>query len=297
MMAMRRWMKRTGLGLLALLVGAAGVYAIAWWKTETALARVYTVSDPGLTLPEDAASLAHGRHLFETRGCDDCHGAGGVGRLVMDAGPVIRLVAPNITPRQLIARGYDADKVAAAIRHGLRADGTPLVFMPSDDWSDLSDHDTAALVAYMRTLPEADHTTDPIEIRPLARLLYFFGRFPLIPAEQVDHAPRERGAPAPAVSADYGRYVAAVCTGCHGREFAGGPPIVSGTPPVANLTPAALGTWSEGDFLRVMREGRRPDGRELHPIMPWKTFARMNDTELRAMWLHLRSLPSRVPES
>lgn len=294
---MRRWMKRLGRGALVLLLTASALYATAWWKSQAALQRVYAITDPALVLPTDAASLAHGRHLFETRGCDDCHGAEGVGRLVMDAGPVIRLVAPNITPGQLEARGYDADKIATAIRHGVRANGTPLVFMPSDDWSDLGDADTAALVAYMQTLPASDNRTDPIEIRPLARLLYLFERFPLIPAEHIDHAPRSRGAPPPRIDADYGRYVAAVCTGCHGGDFAGRPPLVAGTPPVANLTPAALGAWSEVDFLRAMREGRRPDGSELHPIMPWKTFARMNDTELRAMWAYLQGLPARAPAS
>lgn len=292
---MRRWITRLGFGSMLLAALGAGVFALAWWKSETGLARVYAIADTPLSLPEDAAALALGRHLFETRGCDDCHGAGGVGRVVMDAGPVIKLVAPNITPRQLAARGYDADRIAAAIRHGVRADGTPLVFMPADDWSGLSDADTAALVAHMRTLPESDNTTDPIEIRPLGRVLHLFGKLPLIPAERIDHAPRVRDAPAPQLTADYGRYVAAVCTGCHGGDFAGGPPLVGGTPAVANLTPAALAAWSEADFMRVMREGRRPDGRELHPIMPWKTFARMNDTELRAMWLHLRSLPPRAP--
>lgn len=291
---MRKWIVRAGWGVVGLVLVALGLYAVAWWRTEAGLARVYAVADPALQLPSDPAALAHGRHLFETRGCDDCHGAGGIGRVVMDAGPVMKLVAPNITPARLQARGYDADRVAAAIRHGLRADGTPLVFMPAGDWSELSDADTAALVAYMQTLPASDHVTDPIEIRPLGHLLHLFGKLPLLPAAQLDHAPRVRGAPAAGLSVEYGRYVAAVCTGCHGADFGGGPPLVAGTPPVADLTPAGLGSWGEADFLRAMREGRRPDGRELHPIMPWRTFARMSDTELRAMWLHLRSLPSRA---
>lgn len=291
---MRRLIRGLGQGVVALVLAGAAFYGVAWWNSEAALARVYTVADAPLVLPDDVDALAHGRHLFETRGCDECHGAGGVGNLVMDAGPVIRLVAPNITPRRLAARGYDADRIAAAIRHGVRADGTPLVFMPAGDWSELSDADTAALVAYMRTLPDSEQATDPIELRPLGRVLHLLGKFPLVPAERIDHAPRERGAPAPQVTPDYGRYVAAVCTGCHGADFAGAPPLVAGTPPVANLTPAALGGWDEADFLRLMREGRRPDGSEVHPMMPWRTFARMTDTELRAMWSHLSRLPARA---
>jgi mono/diheme cytochrome c family protein len=288
---MRRVLKFVGGVLLVALLGLAGVFAWAWQRSEAGLARRYAVADPPLQLPGDAVSLARGRHLFETRGCNDCHAAGGVGALVMDAGPVVRVVAPNITPAQLAARGYDAAAIAAAIRHGVRPDGTPLVFMPSHDYATLGDEDTAALVAYLATLPDSGHEPGAIEVRPLGRVLYALGRLPLLPAEMIDHAPRERQAPPVGETIDYGRYVAAVCTGCHGADFAGGAPLALGAPPVANLTPAALGDWRESDFFRVMREGVRPDGRALHPMMPWKAFSTMTETELRAIWLHLRSLP------
>ena len=288
---MRRVMKRVGVLLLVVLLGAAGLVAWAWQRSESGLARRYAVADAPLRLPTDAAALTAGKHLFETRGCNECHAAGGVGAPVLDAGPVMRIVAPNITPSRLAARGYDADAIAAAIRHGVRPDGTPLVFMPSHDYAELGDEDTAALVAHMATLPDSSHEPGPTEVRPLGRVLYALGQLPLLPAEFIDHAPRARVAPPPGENIAYGRYVAAVCTGCHGDDFAGGAPLARGAPPVANLTPAALGDWSEADFFRAMRAGKRPDGRALHPMMPWKAFAGMTDTELRAIWLHLRSLP------
>jgi mono/diheme cytochrome c family protein len=289
----RRIVKGLVLALLTPVVIAAGFAGYAWLRTDAAMARRYTVSDPPLQLPTDASSLAHGRHLFETRGCNDCHGPGGAGRLVMDAGPVLRLVAPNITPARLAQRGYDADRIAAAIRHGVRADGTPLIFMPAEDWHDLGDDDTAALVAHLQTLPDSDHEPGPSLVRPLGRVLYVLGRFPLLPAERLDHAPRARSTPRPEATAQYGGYVAAVCAGCHGANYAGRAPIVGGTPPVANLTPAGkLAHWTEADFVRVMRTGARPDGSTLHPIMPWKAFSTMSDLELRAMWLHFRALPA-----
>lgn len=279
-----------GLLLVGVLV-AAGLFAWAWQRSEAGLARRYAVADPPLPLPTDAAALARGRHLFQTRGCNDCHAAAGVGKLVMDAGPVLRVVAPNITPARLAARGYDADAIAAAIRHGVRPDGTPLVFMPSHDYATLGDEDTAALVAYLGTLPDSSHAPGAIEVRPLGRVLYALGKLPLLPAEKIDHAPRVRSAPPVGETVEYGRYVAAVCTGCHGVDFAGGAPLASGAPAIANLTPAALGAWRETDFFRAMREGVRPDGRTLHPMMPWQAFSSMTETELRAIWLHLRSLP------
>jgi mono/diheme cytochrome c family protein len=294
---MRRVVKWLGVAIAALVLAAGGVLAVAWLHAERAMARVYPIDDAPLALAADAGSIAHGRHLFDTRGCGDCHDGFGQGRMVFESGPLMRLVAPNITPRRLAARGYDAAAIAAAIRHGVRADGTPLRFMPSTDWSELSDADTAALVSYIGTLPDSDNDPGTLEVRWLARVLHLFDRLPLLPAEAIDHRPRRRGAPAVAVSVEYGGYIAQTCAGCHRTDFAGGPPIAPGTPPVANLTPAALGAWSEADFLRAMREGRRPDGRELDGLMPWRMFAKMTDTELRALWRYLQQLPPRSAAS
>jgi mono/diheme cytochrome c family protein len=292
---MRRVLKWVGAVLMLAVLGLAVLFGWAWQRSEAGLARRYAVADAPLARPTDAASLAHGRHLFETRGCSGCHGDGGIGALVMDAGPVARIVAPNITPARLAARGYDADAVAAAIRHGVRPDGAPLVFMPSNDFADLGDADTAALVAYMATLADSAHDVGALEVRPLGRVLYALGQFPLLPAEAIDHAARPRAAPPVAATAEYGRYVATVCRGCHGNDYAGGPPMGPGAPPVANLTPAALRDWREADLARVLREGVRPDGRALHETMPWRAFAGMTDTEVGAVWAYLRSLPPVPP--
>lgn len=286
---MRKFLTWAGRAFGGLFLAAAMLLVVAWLHSEHALTRRYEVQDAPLVLPIEAAALAHGKHLFATRGCADCHGERGEGRLVMDDGPLAKLVAPNITPAALGARGYDADAIARAIRHGLRADGTPLVFMPSGDWAELSDADTAALVAHLRSLPPSANDPGRIQIRPVARLLHLFGKFPLAPAENIDHSPRKRKAPAPGPDIDFGRYVARSCAGCHAANFAGGPPIAPGTPAVANLT--KLQQWQEADFFRAMREGKRPDGSTIDPFMPWKMTARMTDPELSALYRYLRSLP------
>ena len=41
-----------------------------------------------------------------------------------------------------------------------------------------------------------------------------------------------------------------------------------------------------------MRTGVRPDGRELAPIMPWRAFAKLTDTDLHSIALYLKSLPA-----
>ena len=92
----------------------------------------------------------------------------------------------------------------------------------------------------------------------------------------------------------YGKYLVEIagCAGCHGYGLSGGrvagPP---GTPPAANLTPAGIGSWTEADLRRVLREGRKQNGTPLDPFMPWKTYAGMTDDEITAIWLYLRTVP------
>ena len=51
-----------------------------------------------------------------------------------------------------------------------------------------------------------------------------------------------------------------------------------------------LHAWTEADFFRALREGRRPDGTVLDPEkMPWVRSGRMTDDEIRAVWRYLRS--------
>jgi mono/diheme cytochrome c family protein len=294
---MRRFLKWVGMLLLIVVVAAAVVYGLAWRKSQAALAQRFDVNDPPLSIANDAATLERGKHLFATRGCQDCHGVGGVGQLVFDAGPVIRVVAPNITPHGLGSR-YSSDGIAAAIRHGVRADRTGLVFMPSTDYANLGDDDTAALVAFVQSLPASTNDPGRLEVRPVARVLYLFGKFPLLSAELIDHTPRAHAAPPMAATAAYGEYLAHACTGCHGPDLAGQriPGTPPSIPPAANLTPHpnGLATWKEADFMRLMHEGRKPDGREVDKIMPWRSFGQMSETELEAIWLYLRTLPAKA---
>lgn len=291
---MGKWFKRSAWlagGFIGLMVA---LYGAAWAKTENALATRYQIADAPLRFQSNAAERERGAHLYTVLGCAECHGEGGVGKVVIDAGPVARVTAPNLTPAALADR-YGADELAAAIRHGVGPDGLPLRFMPVGDFKDLSDADTAALVAHLQTLPDSDNAPPPFEIRPLGRVLYLLGKLDLVPAAELDHSPRVRISPPQGPNAAYGAYLAQTCTGCHGHDLAG--QRVPGTPPelpeAANLTPHASGLagWTEADFVKVIRQGVRPDGRELHGFMPWKAYANMTDDELRAIWLHLSALP------
>lgn len=291
---MRRWFQWIGGGLAAVVVAAAGLYGVARWRTATALDQVYAIADPPLVFAGDDAERQRGAHLYGVLGCAECHGGDAAGKVVFDAGPVAAVVGPNLTPPALAGR-YDADALAAAIRHGVRADGRPLRFMPVGDFHGLSDADTAALVRHLQSLPPSDNAPGAFRIGPLGHVLFLFDQLHLVPARDIDHTPRTRTAPAEGPTAEYGAYLAQVCTGCHGADLAG--QRVPGTPPelppAANLTPHADGLrgWSEADFVRAMRDGVRPDERTLHPFMPWKAYGAMTDVELRAVWAHLSRLP------
>jgi hypothetical protein len=63
--------------------------------------------------------------------------------------------------------------------------------------------------------------------------------------------------------------------------------------PSPNLTPGGpLASWREEDFIKTMRNGVTPGGRELSEEMPWKYLGQMTDEELQAVWLYLQSLPA-----
>lgn len=295
---MRKLLKFVGYLVLLLVLAVASLLGVAYWKSNAAMARRIELPAANVVVTGAPEQIERGKHLAETRGCSGCHGRELGGAVVFDAGPVARIVAPNLTRGAGgVGAKYDPAKFEHAIRHAVGQDGRPLIFMPSTDFARFSDEDTSALAAYLLSLPPVDNSPPALEIRPLARVLWLFDKFPLM---AVDMLPRDTGpisAPPEAVTPEYGRYIAQGCTGCHGDGFSGG--HVPGTPPefksAANLTPDATGLkgWSEADFLHALRDGKRPDGTDLDPFMPWKEFAKMSDTELKAIWAYLQTVPAK----
>lgn len=155
--------------------------------------------------------------------------------------------------------------------------------MPSDAFQALSDDDLAASIAYLRTVAPVDRRLPPTRVGPMGRVLHVLG-FPLLPAERIEHTATGT-APAPGATIAYGRHLADVagCHGCHGPSLEGGqgpgPDLVGG-----------LGGWTETDFRRALREGRRPNGAVLAGEMPWKFYAGLDDEEIAALWLYVRSI-------
>ena len=287
-----KWLGIALAGLAGLLIVAA---ALVFFLSESRINKTYVISVNTVPVGADAETLARGEHLAITRGCTDCHGANLAGGAFIDDPAIGRISASNLTSgRGGVGNLYRDEDWVRAIRHGVGPDGKPLLFMPAQEFYYLSDEDLGALIAYMRTIPPVDNVPPEDAVRPLGRILFLAGKFPLIPAEMIDHdAPRPE-APEPGVTVAYGQYLAVGCAGCHGQDFTGGPipGMPPGTPPAADLTPSGhVADWSEAEFIAAMRTGVSPDGHEISPVMPLEAVGAMTDDELKAIWLFLQSLP------
>ncbi len=242
-----------------------------------------------------ARAIARGEHLVKTRvGCEGCHGADLGGRALIDQLLVGYWAAPNLTTGAGgVTGGFTPADWDRAVRHGVRHTGQSSS-MPSLEFINLSDHELSDIVAYLRSRPAVDRTTRPIRIGPLFSYIVAFGSDTLL-AFKVDHQkahPVEP--PVEAASVELGEHIAQVCRGCHGEHLSGGK--VAGDPNmpvVANITPHETGLkgWTEADFFRALREGRRKDGTEILPQMPWKAYGQMTDVELKALWAYLQTVP------
>jgi mono/diheme cytochrome c family protein len=291
---MQRFVKFTAGGLL-LLVLLAGVLAGAGvWLAERKLQRRLDVELRALSVAVGSADVARGRYLFQSRGCGDCHGADGGGRVFAKADNGLRLRSPNISgaPASAVARYTDRDW-DRTVRHGIKPDGRPLFVMPSEEYAGWSDADLAALIAYARTLPPAPGGAAEFDLPLVVRLAYGFGQI-RDAADKIDHARAPAPAMQPAASTEYGAYVAQGCTGCHGAQLTGG--RIPGGPPdwpaAADLSadgPVMPRYDSADKWLAMLRTGKRPDGSAVSPVMPFESLKRIDDIEAEALRLYLRA--------
>lgn len=100
-----------------------------------------------------------------------------------------------------------------------------------------------------------------------------------------------------------GEYLARAgdCVACHsapgGKAFAGG--LKMGTPlgtiAATNITPdvaTGIGSYTLGDFDRAVRRGVAPDGRHLYPAMPYPSYAKLADDDVKALYDYfMRAVP------
>lgn len=261
------------------------------------LNKTYNFPASDLTIPTDEASIENGKHWGQTL-CAGCHGQDLSGKIGFFNSPVLgKINSANLTAgKGGVGSKFTSDEdYVRAIRHGVDPQGK-FLFMPAVvSTANLGDQDLADIIAYLKTVPPVDHETGGHQFTPMARILLAAGMLGKLPVEAVSHQTHVT-VPAAGGTAEYGKYLADThdCRSCHGPQLNGGPfpdPTVKKISP--NLTPGGeVAFWTQDQFLNTIHTGVTPGGHPLDPkLMPWQEFKGMDDDELTAIYLYLKTLP------
>jgi mono/diheme cytochrome c family protein len=297
---MKAAMKWTGIAIGAMVGLLILAILVLYGLGQMRLKKKYNVPTQTILLPTDPGSLAEGKRIFQYRGCEACHGEQLQGLVYMDNPALGKVITPNLTTGigGIGAQRTDEDLIRA-IKHGIRPNQTPLLFMPSTEFYYLTDQDLGNVLAYIRSVP-------PVDNQMLASQLSFTGFVAMnitkditfLPAEIIPHDETPPTPPKPGVSVEYGTYLSLSCLVCHGLTLSGGkipgfPPEWPAPPNLTSGKGSRLPSWGEASFTEIMHTGRN-HGRAINPIyMPWKSYRYMTDDELRAVYAYLMSLPPR----
>ncbi len=269
------------------LIGLAVVLALSLQVMSISRERRQYAIAPEKLVLHATPDRTRGEHLAQI-GCVGCHGVDLGGQEMVNNALMGTIWSRNLTRGDGgIGASFKTADFVRAIRFGVHEDGRSVLIMPTNAFEHFSDSDLASIIAYVDSVPRVDRTTPGPRIGPLARVLSVLTPFPLYSAEHVE-ANATHTMPPPDDTLAYGTYLAAVggCTECHGSTLANGgngPNITMGGP---------LRSWTEADFVRAIREGKRPDSTAISEAMPWKDFRKMTDAELHALWIYINSMPS-----
>lgn len=316
---MKRFLKWSGIVLVGL-VAALALFIAARQH------RHFDAPEPPLHATTDSAMIARGRYLaFGPAHCAACHGPADVLAHLADNMELVKqaiekepplsggfgyplpfgtMFFPNITPDSETGIGrYTDGQIARLLRYGVKPNGEAL--LPAMEYQNISDEDIVAILSFLRSQPPVRNPVPPHRFNLLGEVLKAVVFKPMGPrAAPPSKAPPEQ----PTI--ELGEYLAnrvAQCFQCHtkrnmkdlsavGPRFAGGavlnepfaPNVTFVTP---NLTPDSetgrIATWTEDQFVQRFRTGRLVE----HSPMPWEFFGHMSDTDLRAIYRYLMSLP------
>lgn len=272
---MKKFLKWTSivLGGLVVLTVLAGfiLYPIGMEK----LTRKYpNITVESVNIPSDSDAIVRGEHIATIWSCTKCHGDTLSGTIMTydpiegDIPTFGAIPATNLTSGNGgIAQSYTDTDWIRAIRHGVKPDGQVEIYM-YQSFSNMSDQDLGDLIAYLKQIPPVDSVTPEMRYGPILPIFPAIGMFTPA-AELIDHDTPRSSNPVAGATKEYGRYLSAICAGCHG-----------------NSVGSKFEKWSEDDFMRAFQTGVLPDGRKLGPTMSSKTFSEMTDMELTALWLY-----------
>jgi mono/diheme cytochrome c family protein len=274
---------------------------------------------PELVVDSTPARIKHGEYLANhVTACMDCHSTrnwslysgpispGTLGKGGEYFGPEMgfpgKFYSRNITPAKLA--NWTDGEIFRAITTGVDKNGKALFpVMPYLSYGQMDKEDIYDIIAYIRSIP-------PIENEVEASKADFPMNFIMntIPAKAsfVEK-------PASSDSLKYGAYLAnaAACMECHtqvdkgqiiptlaysgGREFV----MPAGTVRSANITPdmeTGIGMWTEAAFVQRFKlyadeaQLEKVSASQLNTIMPWAMYAGMDSTDLKSIYVYLKSL-------
>lgn len=289
----KKILKVTGIILGVIVMIIASYYTKVYISTENRLHKRYEVHLQHIDIKTDSVALAQGARLIKAKGCTECHGRDLGGKVFVDDPALGRLIAANLTKgKGGRPADYNAEDWVLALKHGLRRDHTPLIFMPAHEFTLLSERDMSAIIVYCSTLPKIDRELPENNLGPLAKILADLGKLPLFPAEMIDHTRTLVKEVRAEISIEYGKYLSTSCLGCHTETMKGGDPVAPGYPVVADISSTGNpGKWTDEQFIHTLRTGITPEGKTLKPEeMPWTMAKEFTDVELKALHMYLNSL-------
>ena len=297
----KKILKWTGIILLALIIGVTVV-------TASRQHLKYAAPYPEVHASTDTAVIARGKHfVYGLAHCIDCHSNTNADSLIklgeevpLSGGrpfvlPVGTIYSKNITPDKETGIGNRTDgELARVLRYGVHANGDPVFdFMP---FHNMSDEDLTAVISYLRSIKPIKNEVPKHDLNVMGNMVKAYLVKPVGPTGDVPVAIK------PDTTAEYGKYLVfsiGNCVGCHTRRDLSGTyeaPFLSGGYPMNGLIPPNLTndstgrifTWTQQQFVDRFHKGRMIEQSE----MPWNSFQRMNDNELKAIYKFLKTVPA-----
>lgn len=291
---LKKILKITGIVVGAIVTIVAGFYIKAYVSVEGRRSAHFKVVPQEFAISRDSAAIASGARLIKAKGCTDCHSDDLGGKVFVDDPALGRIIASNLTKgKGGLPSNHNITDWVLALKHGIRRDEKPLLFMPSHEFTMLSQQDMGAIIAYCQQIPTVDREfPEGNSIGPLGYVLTDLGKLPLFPAEMIDHNRSLVKEVKAEVSIEFGKYLSTSCQGCHRENMKGGDPIAPGFPVVADISSTGnAGKWTDEQFINALRTGVTPEGKVLNPAeMPWTMAKEFTDVELKALHLYLNSL-------
>ncbi|GJE28572.1 cytochrome c [Methylobacterium organophilum] len=277
------------------------------------LASLLAVAQSASAQDADKDLIERGKYLATVGDCTACHTKPGGQPFAGNYGlntPIGLIKTPNLTPDDETGLGkWTYETFEKAFRHGIGDEGEYLYpAFPFGWYTKVSDEDTRAIFAYLKSLPpvkekrEASDIPFPFNVRTALitwRTAFFSA---------------ERFKPDPNASAEVNRGGYLVeglghCGMCHNeRKLVGntsiagrlGGGVIDGWY-APNITPdghQGIGAWSDAEVVAYLKTGTAPGNRPGVAAGPMRqtieeSLSKLSDADLKAMVAYLRTVPAK----